>query len=207
MFFSGVFRFFLIFFTFSTWGLAMAAPLRIYDENRILSAPQTHYLKNLAQELEQKTGFSLAIVLLDDNGHKRDIPPNDNELLLYTSFKQQLHFVKFGTNLDGFLSKAVVEKYQQEYLFPEYKSARYDKGTLLLAYHLSKELAEKKGVVLTIEPPESEPKGSLNTASWIFVSVVFSLLFFTLYKRGRRTRIATTYKRFRYGQFGWRKFS
>ena len=202
MLFRSFFRPFLIFITLFLWGNGFSTPLRIHDENRILSASQCHYLENLAQELNQKTGFDIAIVLLDGNSGKRDFSPNDNELLLYTAFRQQLHVVKLGKNLEAELSRPTIEKIQQDVLFPEYKSARYDRGTLQLAYHLVKILVEKKGLSLSAAPPESGPDGSLNTAGWLFIAVVFFLLFFALYKRGRRVRMPATCKRFRFGRFG-----
>ena len=195
---------FLIFITFFLWGNALSAPLTLHDENRVLTAPQSHYLEILAQELEQKTGFALTIVLLDDSHNKREFLPGDNELLLYTAFKQQQHFVKLGKNLESELSRTEIEKFQQKFLFPEYKAARYDKGTLKLAYQLTKTLVEKKGTSLGTIPPESAPEGSLNGAGWAFVAVIFSLLFYALYKRGRHARIPQNSRRFQYGRFGWR---
>jgi uncharacterized membrane protein YgcG len=204
MLFRSFFCPFLILITFCLWGNALSAPQPLHDENRILSASQRHYLEKLGQELNQKTGFNLAVVLLDDSRNKREFLPDDNELMLYTAFKQQQHFVKLGKNLEPALSKTVIEELQQRFLFPEYKSARYDKGTLLLAYHLVKKLVESKGLALSIEPPESGPDDSLNAAGWVFIAIVFSLLFLALYKRGRRTRTVTADKRFRLGRFGRR---
>lgn len=204
MFFGRKICFFLIFITLCAWGTTIAAPLRLHDENRVLSATQTRYLEKLAKELEQKTGFSLSVVLLEDSRNKRDFSPDSNEVLLYTAFVQQLHQVKLGKKLESVLPKSTIEKLQQEFLFPEYKSARYDKGTLLLAYHLSKELANAKGKTLVTEPPEFESAGSLNAAGWAFVAIIFSLVFYALYKRGRRTSAVSTSKRFHYGRFGWR---
>ena len=204
MFFRSFFCHFLIIGTFCLWGNALASPLRLHDENRILSAPQVHYLKVLAQELEKGTGFSLAIVLLDDNSNKREIIPGGNELLIYTSFRQQLHFVKAGNRLENLLPKSTIEKLQQKFLFPEYKSARYDRGTLLLAYQLTKVLVEKKGSTLSTLPPEFGQEGSLNPAGWIFVAIIFSLLFYALYRRERHTHMSKISRRFQYGRFGWR---
>ena len=204
MLFRSFFSPFLIFITLFLWGNAFSAPLQILDENRILSAHQNRYLENLAQELAKKTGFSLQVVLLDDSRGKREFLPDDNELLLYTAFRQQQHYVKLGKKLESSLSKATIEVFQQEFLFPEYKSARYDKGTLLLAYHLAKKLVESRGHTLAIEPPEAGPEGALNAAGWIFVGIVFSLLFFTLYKRGRHMKADATNSRFLYGRFGKR---
>lgn len=196
--------FFLIFITLCTWGTAIAAPLRLHDENRVLSATQTRYLEKLAKEVDQKAGFSLSVVLLDDSRNKRDFSPDSNEVLLYTAFVQQLHQVKLGKNLESVLPKSTIEKLQQEFLFPEYKSARYDKGTLLLAYHLSNELANAKGKTLVTEPPEFESAGSPNAAGWVFIAFIFSLVFYALYKRGRRTSAGSTSRHFHYGRFGWR---
>jgi uncharacterized membrane protein YgcG len=204
MFFGRNFSFFLIFITLCAWGVSTAAPLRLHDENRVLSATQTRYLEKLAKELKQKTGFSLSVVLLEDSRNKRDFSPDSNEVLLYTAFVQHLHHVQLGKNLESFLPKSTIEKLQQEYLFPEYMSARYDKGTLLLAYHLSNELANAKGKTLVTEPPEFESAGSLNAAGWVFVAIIFSLVFYALYKRGRRTSAGSTSRRFHYGRFGWR---
>jgi len=204
MLFGRKFSIFLIFITLCTWGVSTAAPLRLHDENRVLSATQTRYLKKLAKELEQKTGFSLSVVLLEDSRNKRDFSPDSNEILLYTAFAQQLHQVRLGKNLESVLPKGTIEKFQQEFLFPEYKSARYDKGTLLLAYHLSNELANAKGKTLVTEPPEFESADSLNAAGWAFVAIIFSLVFYALYKRGRRTSAGSTSSRFHYGRFGWR---
>ena len=204
MLFGQNFSFFLIFITLCAWGVSTAAPLRLHDENRVLSATQTRYLEKLAKELEQKTGFSLSVVLLEDSRNKRDFSPDSNEILLYTAFVQQLHQVKLGKKLESVLPKSTIEKLQQEFLFPEYKSARYDKGTLLLAYHLSNELAKAKGKTLVTEPPEFESAGSLNAAGWVFVAIIFSLVFYALYKRGRRTSAVSTNRRFHYGRFGWR---
>ena len=204
MFFGRKICFFLIFITLCAWSAATAAPLRLHDENRVLSATQTRYLENLAKEVEQKTGFSLSVVLLEDSRNKRDFSPDSNEVLLYTAFMQHLHHVQLGKNLESVLPKSTIEKLQQEFLFPEYKSARYDKGTLLLAYHLSNELAKAKGKTLVTEPPEFESAGSLNAAGWVFVAIIFSLVFYALYKRGRRTSAGFTSKRFHYGRFGWR---
>lgn len=204
MLFGQNFSFFLIFITLCAWGVSTAAPLRLHDENRVLSATQTRYLEKLAKELEQKTGFSLSVVLLEDSRNKRDFSPDSNEILLYTAFVQQLHQVKLGKKLESVLPKSTIEKLQQEFLFPEYKSARYDKGTLLLAYHLSKELVKSKDETLTIAPPEFESAGSLNAAGWAFVTIIFSLVFYALYKRGRRTSAGSTSRRFHYGRFGWR---
>jgi uncharacterized membrane protein YgcG len=195
---------FLIFIAFFLWGNALSAPLTLHDENRVLSAAQGHYLEILAQELQQKAGFALTIVLLDDGHNKREFLPDDNELLLYTAFKQQQHFVKLGKNLESELSRTEIEKLQQKFLFPEYKSARYDKGTLQLAYQLTKAIVEKKGGSLSTLPPESSPEGSLNVAGWVFVAVIFSLLFYALYRRGRHSRISKNSRRFQYGRFGWR---
>ena len=189
MFFGRKICFFLIFITLCAWGTAIAAPLRLHDENRVLSATQTRYLENLAKEVEQKAGFSLSV---------------SNEVLLYTAFVQQLHQVKLGKKLESVLPKSTIEKLQQEFLFPEYKSARYDKGTLLLAYHLSNELANAKGKTLVTEPPEFESAGSLNAAGWVFIAIIFSLVFYALYKKGRRTSAGSTSRRFHYGRFGWR---
>jgi uncharacterized membrane protein YgcG len=158
----------------------------------------------LAKEVAQKAGFSLSVVLLDDSRNKRDFSPDSNEILLYTVFAQQLHQVRLGKNLESVLPKGTIEKLQREFLFPEYKSARYDKGTLLLAYHLSKELAKAKSTTLATEPPEFESAGSLNAAGWVFVAFIFSLVFYALYKRGRRTSAVSTSRRFHYGRFGWR---
>ena len=204
MLFGRNFSIFLIFITLCAWGVSTAAPLRLHDENRVMSATQARYLEKLAKELEQKTGFSLSVVLLEDSRNKRDFSPDSNEILLYTAFVQQLHQVKLGKNLESFLPKSTIEKLQQEYLFPEYKSARYDKGTLLLAYHLSNELANAKGKTLVTAPPEFESAGSLNAAGWVFVAIIFSLVFYALYKRGRRSYANTTSRRFHYGRFGWR---
>lgn len=198
------FSFFLIFITLCAFGESVAAPLRLHDENRVLSATQTRYLENLAKEVAQKAGFSLSVVLLEDSRNKRDFSPDSNEILLYTAFVQQLHQVKLGKKLESVLPKSTIEKLQQEYLFPEYKSARYDKGTLLLAYHLSKELVKSKGETLTIAPPEFEAESSLNAAGWVFIAFIFSLVFYALYKRGRRTSAGSTSRRFHYGRFGWR---
>ena len=195
---------FLIFITFFLWGNALSAPLTLLDENRVLSASQGRYLEFLAQELKQKTGFTLTIVLLDDSRNKREFLPGNDELLLYTAFRQQQHFVRLGKNLDSELSTTEIEKHQQKFLFPEYKSARYDKGTLQLAYQLAKTLVQKKGNSLTLAPPESAPEGSLNAAGWVFVAVIFSLLFYALYKRGRHTHMNKNSRRFQYGRFGWR---
>ena len=140
MLFRSFFSPFLIFITLFLWGNAFSTPIQILDENRVLSSHQNRYLENLAQELAKKTGFSLQVVLLDDSRGKREFLPGDNELLLYTAFKQQQHYVRLGKMLEPTLSKAVIENFQQKFLFPEYKSARYDKGTLLLAYHLVKKL-------------------------------------------------------------------
>lgn len=204
MLFRSFFCPFLILITLCLWGNALSAPIQILDENRILNASQCHYLEKLALELNQKTNFSLVVVLLDDSRNKREFLPGDNELMLYTAFKQQQHFVRPGKKMGQSLSRATIEDLQQKFLFPEYKSARYDKGTLLLAYHLAKKLVESKGKSLSVEPPESGPDGSLNAAGWGFVAVVFSLLFFALYKRGHRTRTTTTCTRFRHGRFGKR---
>lgn len=204
MFFGRKICFFLIFITLCAWGAATAAPLRLHDENRVLSATQARYLENLAKDLEQKAGFSLSVVLLDDSRNKRDFSPDSNEVLLYTAFAQQLHQVKLGKNLESAIPKSTIEKFQQQFLFPEYKSARYDKGTLLLAYHLSNELANAKGKTLVTEPPEFESAGSLNAAGWVFIAFIFSLVFYALYKRGRRTSAVSTSSRFHYGRFGWR---
>ncbi len=195
---------FLIFIAFFLWGNALSAPLTLHDENRVLSAAQGHYLDILAQELQQKAGFALTIVLLDDSRNKREFLPGDDELLLYTAFRQQQHLVKLGKNLESTLSSTEIEKLQQKFLFPEYKSARYDKGTLQLAYQLTKTLVEKKGGGLSTLPPESSPEGSLNVAGWVFVAVIFSLLFYALYRRGRHSRISKNSRRFQYGRFGWR---
>lgn len=196
--------FFLIFITLCAFGESVAAPLRLHDENRVLSATQTRYLENLAKEVAQKAGFNLSVVLLEDSRNKRDFSPDSNEVLLYTAFVQQLHQVKLGKKLESVLPKSTIERLQQEYLFPEYKSARYDKGTLLLAYHLSNELAKAKGTTLVTEPPEFESAGSLNAAGWVFIAIIFSLVFYALYKRGRRTSAGSTSRRFHYGRFGWR---
>lgn len=204
MLFRSFFSPFLIFITLFLWGNAFSTPIQILDENRVLSSHQNRYLENLAQELAKKTGFSLQVVLLDDSRGKREFLPGDNELLLYTAFKQQQHYVKLGKMLEPTLSKAVIENFQQKFLFPEYKSARYDKGTLLLAYHLVKKLVESRGNTLAIDPPEAGPEGSLNAAGWVFVGIVFSLLFFALYKRGRRKRTVITCRRFQHGRFGKR---
>ena len=204
MFFRSFFCHFLIIGSFCLWGNALASPLRLHDENRILSAAQGHYLEFLAQELEQKAGFTLTIVLLDDGRNKREFLPGDNDLLLYTAFKQQQHFVKLGKNLESELSTTEIEKFQQKFLFPEYKSARYDRGTLQLAYQLTKALVKKKGGRLSILPPESAPEGSLNPAGWAFVAIIFVLLFFALYRRGRHARVSKISRRFQYGRFGWR---
>lgn len=204
MLFGRNFSIFLIFITLCAWGVSTAAPLRLHDENRVLSATQTHYLEKLSKELEQKAGFSLSVVLLEDSRNKRDFSPDSNEILLYTAFVQHLHHVQLGKNLESFLPKSTIEKLQQEYLFPEYKSARYDKGTLLLAYHLSNELAKAKGKTLMIPPPEFEAESSLNAAGWAFIAIIFLLLFYALYRRGRRTCATTTSRRFHYGRFGWR---
>ncbi|MBR2898681.1 MAG: TPM domain-containing protein [Fibrobacter sp.] len=194
----------MIFITLCAFGESVAAPLRLHDENRVLSATQTRYLENLAKEVAQKAGFSLSVVLLEDSRNKRDFSPDSNEVLLYTAFVQQLHQVKLGKKLESVLPKSTIEKLQQKFLFPEYKSARYDKGTLLLAYHLSKELVKSKDETLTIAPPEFESAGSLNAAGWAFVTIIFSLVFYALYKRGRRTSAGSTSRRFHYGRFGWR---
>ena len=161
-------------------------------------------MENLAKEVEQKAGFNLSVVLLEDSRNKRDFSPDSNEVLLYTAFVQQLHQVKLGKKLESVLPKSTIEKLQQKFLFPEYKSARYDKGTLLLAYHLSNELANAKGKTLVTEPPKFESAGSLNAAGWAFVAIIFSLVFYALYKRGRRTSAGSTSRRFHYGRFGWR---
>lgn len=204
MLFRSFFCHFLIFIAFFLWGNAFSASLTLHDENRVLSATQSHYLEILAQELEQKAGFTLTIVLLDDGNNKREFLPGDNELLLYTAFKQQQHFVKLGKNLESELSRTEIEKLQQKFLFPEYKSARYDKGTLQLAYQLTKAIVEKKGGSQSTLPPESAPEGSLNAAGWVFVAIIFSLLFYALYRRGRHSRISKNSRRFQYGRFGWR---
>ena len=204
MLFRSFFCHFLIFIAFFLWGNAFSASLTLHDENRVLSATQSHYLEILAQELEQKAGFTLTIVLLDDGHNKREFLPGDNELLLYTAFKQQQHFVKLGKNLESELSRTEIEKLQQKFLFPEYKSARYDKGTLQLAYQLTKAIVEKKGGSQSTLPPESAPEGSLNAAGWVFVAIIFSLLFYSLYRRGRHSRISKNSRRFQYGRFGWR---
>ena len=161
MLFRSFFRPFLIFITLCLWGNAFSAPKLLHDENRILSVSQCHYLEKLAQELEQKTGFSMAVILLDDNSGKRDFLPEDNELLLYTSLKQQQHLVKLGKNVEAAITTKTIERLQQEFLFPEYRMARYDKGTLQFAYHLAKELVAKKGNSLTTSPPEFEEDASL----------------------------------------------
>ena len=204
MLFRSFFCHFLIFIAFFLWGNAFSASLTLHDENRVLSATQSHYLEILAQELEQKAGFTLTIVLLDDGHNKREFLPGDNELLLYTALKQQQHFVKLGKNLESELSRTEIEKLQQKFLFPEYKSARYDKGTLQLAYQLTKAIVEKKGGSQSTLPPESAPEGSLNAAGWVFVAIIFSLLFYSLYRRGRHSRISKNSRRFQYGRFGWR---
>ena len=204
MLFRSFFRPFLIFITLCLWGNALSAPKLLHDENRILSASQCHYLEKLAQELEQKTGFSMAVVLLDNNSGKHDFSPEDNELLLYTSLKQQQHLVKLGKNVEAVITTKTIERLQQEFLFPEYRMARYDKGTLQLAYHLAKELVAKKGNSLTTPPPEFEEDASLNAAGWVFVIIIFSLLFLALYKRVRRTQAVTTSSRFSFGRFGRR---
>ena len=204
MLFRSFFRPFLIFITLCLWGNALSAPKLLHDENRILSASQCHYLEKLAQELEQKTGFSMAVVLLDNNSGKRVFSPEDNELLLYTSLKQQQHLVKLGKNVEAVITTKTIEGLQQEFLFPEYRMARYDKGTLQLAYHLAKELVAKKGNSLTTSPPEFEEDASLNAAGWVFVIIIFSLLFLALYKRVRRTQAVTTSSRFSFGRFGRR---
>ncbi len=204
MLFRSFFRPFLIFITLCLWGNAFSAPKLLHDENRILSVSQCHYLEKLAQELEQKTGFSMAVILLDDNSGKRDFLPEDNELLLYTSLKQQQHLVKLGKNVEAAITTKTIERLQQEFLFPEYRMARYDKGTLQFAYHLAKELVAKKGNSLTTSPPEFEEDASLNAAGWVFVIIIFSLLFLALYKRVRRTQAVTTSSRFSFGRFGRR---
>lgn len=204
MFFRSFFCHFLIIGTFCLWGNALASPLRLHDENRILSAAQGHYLEFLAQELEQKAGFTLTIVLLDDSRNKREFLPGDNDLLLYTAFKQQKHFVKLGKNLESELSTTEIEKFQQKFLFPEYKTARYDRGTLLLAYQLTKALVEKKGGTLSTRAPEFGQEGSLNPAGWAFVAIIFALLFYALYRRGWHSRVSKNCRRFQYGRFGWR---
>lgn len=204
MLFRSFFRPFLIYITLCLWGNALSAPKLLHDENRILSASQCHYLEKLAQELEQKTGFSMAVILLDNNSGKRDFSPEDNELLLYTSLKQQQHLVKLGKNVEAVITTKTIEGLRQEFLFPEYRIARYDKGTLQLAYHLAKELVAKRGNSLTTSPPEFEEDASLNAADWVFVIIIFSLLFLALYKRVRRTRAVTTSSRFSFGRFGRR---
>ena len=204
MFFCRIFRFLLIFFTFGTWGTALAAPLALHDENRILNSTQIHYLETLAQELNKATGFSLSIILLDKISPNMDIFPEDGQILLVTFFKQQRNLVKTGKMVESFLPGERVDKLQQEFLFPEYKAGRYDRGTVSLAYHAVQEIIQKKGGTLTLPPPESTLENHIGAAGWIFILLIFALLALALLKRKKKGACTEQCRDFKYGRFGWR---
>jgi uncharacterized membrane protein YgcG len=204
MFFCRIFRFLLIFFTFGTWGTVLAAPLSLHDENRILNSSQIYYLETLAQELNKATGFSLSVILLDKTSPNTDISPEDGQILLVTFFRQQRNLVKTGKMVEPFLPEERVDKLQREFLFPEYKAGRYDRGTVSLAYHAVQEIMQKKGGTLTLPPPESTLENHIGAAGWIFILLIFVLLALTLFKRKKKGPRTELCRDFRYGRFGWR---
>ena len=204
MFFCRIFRFLLIFFTFGTWGTVLAAPLSLHDENRILNSTQIHYLETLAQELNRATGFSLSIILLDKTSPNMDISPEDGQILLVTFFRQQRNLVKTGKMVEPFLPGERVDKFQREFLFPEYKAGRYDRGTVSLAYHAVQEVMQKKGGKLSLPPPESTLENHIGAAGWIFILLIFVLLALTLLKRKKKGPCTGLCRDFKYGRFGWR---
>ena len=204
MFFCRIFRFLLIFFTFGTWGTALAAPLSLHDENRILNSSQIRYLETLAQELNRTTGFSLSVVLLDKTSPNMDISPEDGQILLVTFFRQQRNLVKTGKMVEPFLSRELIDKLQREFLFPEYKAGRYDRGTISLAYHTVQEVMQKKGGKLLLSPPESTLENHIGVAGWIFILLIFVLLALTLLKRKKKGPYTGLCRDFKYGRFGWR---
>ena len=204
MFFRAFFHFFLIFLTLCSWGPALATPLSLYDENRVLNSAQIRYLESLAEELNHATGFELSLLLIDGSSPKMDTPPKTGEILLVTSFRQQRNMVKVGKSVGKALSSAQIEQIQRKYLFPEYKAGRYDRGNLSLAYYLAKEIIEKRGGTLTLPAPESTLESHMGLSGWFFVLLVFALLALAITKRRKERRENSLYRNFKYGRFGWR---
>jgi len=204
MFFRSIFRFLLIFFTFGSWGTALATPLSLHDENRILSSIQIQYLEKLAEELNRTTDFSLSIVLLDKISPNMDIPPKDDQILLVTLLRQHRILVKTGKMVEPFLPKKRIEELQQEYLFPEYRAGRYDRGTVSLIYYTVQELIQKKGGTLSLPLPTSTLENHINPAGWIFILLIFALLVTTLFKKKKKKYRTSFCRDFKNGRFGWR---
>ncbi len=204
MVFRSIFRFLLIFFTFGTWGSAIAAPLSLHDENRILNSTQIRYLEKLAQELDIHTGFSLKVELLDKTPPQLKETPKDDQIILLTCFRPQRFLVKKGGAVEALLPKEQTEQLQREYLIPEYKAGRYDRGILSLTYQLTKEIVQKKGGKLSLPPPESTLENHISATGWIFILLIFALLIATLFKKTKKKKNTDFCRRFKYGRFGWR---
>ena len=204
MFFRSIFRFLLIFFTLGPWGMVLATPLSLHDENRILSSTQIHYLEKIAHELNRTTGFSLSVVMLDKASPNMDIPPKDGQILLITLFRQHRVFVKTGKTVEPFLPRKRVDMLLQEFLFPEYRAGRYDRGTVSLVYYAVQEIIQKKGGTLTLPPPAPPLNSHINAAGWIFIFLIFALLIATLFKKTKKKKLTVFGRDFKYGRFGWR---
>lgn len=201
----------IIFFLLSPIGPAYAAsaipsPMDNYvnDFAGVLSSQTERKVRSLGQELENKTGAEVTVVIIDSLG---GIPVEDysnqlfrewgigqkgkdNGVLLLIALNDRKSRIEVGYGLEGRLPDGKTGRIQDEYLIPFLKENDYDSGVVNTYYALANEVAEEYGVELSGLEGYVPSRSEDETDSFGFIPAMIIILFIAdlVLLRGRVTR-------------------
>ena len=174
----------------------------LYDEDRLLSAQETEFLRALVTEVYLKTDVKIATVLMD-NSHTPETYAYAKEvankwmlegtgtkgILVYVSMKERSKHVIAS---DGFKTKYPnidFKKIEQEALMPDFRIERYGRGIINFIWQISKEIISADGQSISVNPDAILAKEPFPWQNYIFIGIVFAALvaaFFYMHPRKKK---------------------
>ncbi len=166
--------------------LAVTPGIFVEDFGKFLSESERGVYLAIAEELHEKTGFSLYLYTAGEN--VRDASAFADSLCRENLEKDSLRAVVFldasahsrsfriSPEASKWISPDVAERLAQRYLLPEFRKENYGKGLLLFGAELSKNVARLNDVRLLSPMPRPTEDGIPKAACILIFIVVASVV-------------------------------
>ena len=179
----------------------------VYDENHLLNASEIRNFNSLSQELQEKTGYTIACVLLDDirpyaieknktnNEAAKDLATLWNQdVLIIVSHKQEAFNIQVSPKASPLISNAALIKLQKNTISTAFTEKKISQGVLFFAWEAARHIAKTQDKVLTINSAAFIPNEDRTSSIMILFIMFVTFLLLMAKFSGRRGVLRNTKK-------------
>ena len=170
----------------------------VNDFANVIAQEYEQKLRELTNELLEKTGTAVVVVTMPDIGGAEyndyvnrlysawgiGKKGEDKGVLVFLTIKERKMRIETGYGVEGILPDGLVGEIRDRYMIPYFRDNRFGEGLLNGTVALSQVIAEDAGATLTGQPPV-RPAPKKRRSGLSFLPLLFLFLFFVFAARRR----------------------